>query len=220
MGGFFFGCIYGKIFNLLVDIYSKKMEKEILKQKLISEIKGRILMEENDAVNNLKKGTEPKVYKLSDKVIKMLNDRIKDEYYAHYLYRAAANWCNDVNYKKAAAFFEKDAMSELEHAQGLQKYMTDFNILPNFDKAETKFTFNNLADIIFQAYEFELKLMESYNKNSKDVFPDDLITFDFLQTYRNIQRESVVEFNDLINGLNLVDRNDKFQMLYFEQTYF
>lgn len=26
--------------------------------------------------------------------------------------------------------------------------------------------------------------------------------------------------NDLLNALNLVDYNDKFQVLYFEQTYF
>jgi hypothetical protein len=62
--------------------------------------------------------------------------------------------------------------------------------------------------------------MNSYNKDSHSVFQDDITTFDFLEEYRKIQRESVVEFNDLINGANLVDKTDKFQILYFEQTYF
>jgi ferritin len=62
--------------------------------------------------------------------------------------------------------------------------------------------------------------MKSYNKDSQDVFQEDLTTFDFLQQFREIQRESVVEFNDFINGANLVDKGDKFQILYFEQTYF
>ena len=59
-----------------------------------------------------------------------------------------------------------------------------------------------------------------YNSDSHDVFQDDLTTFDFLQQFRDIQRESVVEFNDLINASNLVDKKDKFQVLYFENTYF
>jgi ferritin len=98
--------------------------------------------------------------------------------------------------------------------------MTDFNILPEMSKPEPNHNFDNLIDIIQTAYEFELKLMKSYNENSHSVFQDDLTTFDFLQQFRDIQRESVVEFNDLINGSNLVNKKDKFQVLYFENTYF
>lgn len=178
------------------------------------------LKEQKSDENKPKSSGEPKIYKLSDKVVKILTDRIKDEYHAHYMYRAAANWCHDMNYKKAAAFFDADAMTELEHAQGIQKYMTDFNIIPSIPKAESTFSFSSLIDIIYQAYAFELELMNSYNKDSHTVFQDDITTFDFLEEYRKIQRESVVEFNDLINGANLVDKTDKFQILYFEQTYF
>jgi ferritin len=54
---------------------------------------------------------------------------------------------------------------------------------------------------------------------SSKLFASDLTTFDFLQEYRTGQKESVVEYNDLLNALELVDKNDKFQVLYFEQTY-
>jgi ferritin len=178
------------------------------------------LTEQKSDEEKQKSSGEPKIYKLSDKVVKILTDRIKDEYHAHYMYRAAANWCHDMNYKKAAAFFDADAITELEHAQGLQKYMTDFNIVPSIPKADSTFNFKGLIDIIYQAYTFELELMNSYNRDSHSVFQDDITTFDFLEEYRKIQRESVVEFNDLINGANLVDKTDKFQILYFEQTYF
>lgn len=170
--------------------------------------------------NKTSSNGEPKLYKLSDKVVKILNARIKDEYFAHGLYRAAANWCHDQNYPKAAAFFDADAKTELEHAEMIQKYMTDFNIIPNVEGNKEKFQFSNLLDIIHQAYEFELYLMKEYNKNSSEVFNDDLTTFDFLQQFRKIQQDSVVEFNDLINASNLVNKSDKFQVLYFEQTYF
>jgi hypothetical protein len=77
--------------------------------------------------------------KLNDKAISILTDRIRDEYTAHYFYRSAANWCKNVNYKKAAEFFENEA---------------------------------------------------------------------------------VIEYSDLLNALILVNHEDKFQVLYFEQTYF
>ena len=185
--------------------------------------KGRIV-EQEEGEEEEKKETkttgEPELYKLSPKVIEILTNRIKDEYYAHYLYRTAANWCQDMNYKKAAAFFEEDANKELEHAQTIQKYLADFNIVIKMPQSETSFEFDSLLDIIYKAYNFELELMKSYNKDSQDVFQEDLTTFDFLQQFREIQRESVVEFNDFINGANLVDKGDKFQILYFEQTYF
>lgn len=198
---------------------SSAIVNEILK-------KGRIVEAEEEQEDGgepkeeTKAKGEPELYKLSDKVVQILTDRIKDEYYAHYLYRTAANWCQDMNYKKAAAFFDADADTELEHAKTIQKYLADFNIVIKMPQSKTSFEFENLMDIIYQAYDFELELMKSYNKDSQDVFQEDLTTFDFLQQFREIQRESVVEFNDFINGANLVDKNDKFQILYFEQTYF
>ena len=195
--------------------------RDTLKDKFLQEIKKKnIVFEQETEEVDEKTSGEPKLYKLSDKVVSLLNARIKDEYYAHYLYRAAANWCHDMNYKKAAAFFDKDANTELEHAQALQKYMTDFNILPSFSKVDSNHSFENLVDIIYKAYDFELYLMKAYNKDSHSVFEDDITTFDFLQQFREIQRESVVEFNDLINAANLVDKNNKFEILYFENTYF
>lgn len=192
------------------------MEKVLLtKEQLFKTIK---INEQSSDSAKSDKGI--KLYKLSDKVVKILTDRLKDEYYAHFLYRDAANWCHDKNYKKAAKFFDDDAKTELEHAEILQKYMTDFNIIPTIPKSETKHQFDNLIDIIYQAYQFELDLMKSYTKDSHSVFQDDLTTFDFLQQFRDIQRDSVVEFNDLINASNLVDKKDKFQVLYFEQNYF
>jgi len=162
----------------------------------------------------------PKLYMLSDKTINILTNRLADEYTAHYYYRAAANWCNDMNYKKASVFFTTEANTELQHAEGLQKYMTDFNIIPEIPAVDTNFEFENLVDVIYGAYSMELGLMKAYNKDSQLVFGDDITTFDFLTAYREGQKNSVVEYNDLINALELIDKNDKFQVLYFEQTYF
>ena len=189
----------------------------LTKEQLFKTIR---LAEQKSEETDVKTNSGLKIYKLSEKTINILTDRLKDEYGAHYYYRAAANWCNDANYKKAGVFFENEAKDELEHAAMLQKYMTDFNIIPVIPQAEIKHTFSGLIDIVNGAYKMELGLMMAYNKNSQDLFSEDITTFDVLTKLRKIQKGAVVEYNDLINGYELIDKNDKFQVLYFEQTYF
>lgn len=174
----------------------------------------------NESENNVSKNTKVNLYKLDTKTIKILTDRIKDEYLAHYYYRAAANWCQDMNYKKAAEFFKNEAEDELQHAQGIQEYMVDFNVIPEIPQASTNHKFDNLIDIVIGAYKIELALMKEYNKDSQELFTTDITTFDFLTKYREFQKGAVVEYNDLINASELIDKTDKFQVLYFEQTYF
>jgi ferritin len=125
-----------------------------------------------------------------------------------------------MNYKKAAEFFKNEADDELVHAKQLQEYMVDFNVQPDIPQAQTTHSFSNLIDIVQGAYKMELDLMMKYNKSSQAVFVEDLTTFDFLTEFREIQKGAVVEYNDLINASNLVDKTDKFQVLYFENTYF
>lgn len=197
--------------------FKDRLFEEVKKRGLISEQSKEIIVESD---NNLSKVSEVKLYKLNAKTIKILTDRIKDEYTAHYYYRAASNWCQDMNYKKAAEFFKNEAVDELTHAQKLQEYMTDFNIIPEIPQAPVKHSFSNLIDIIHGAYKMELALMKDYNKDSQDVFSTDITTFDFLTEFREIQKGAVIEYNDLINATNLVNKKDKFQVLYFEQTYF
>jgi ferritin len=198
------------------------MGEDTLKDKFIDNIK------KMDSSKETKEDTKPaevkigkvELYKLDSKTIQILTDRIKDEYIAHYYYRAAANWCQDKNYKKAFDFFVAEADDELVHAKGLQEYMADFNIIAQIPQAPTSHSFDSLVDIIYGAYAVELALMKEYNKNSQELFASDITTFDFLKKYRKFQKDAVVEYNDFINAIDLIDKTDKFQVLYFEQTYF
>ena len=108
---------------------------EITKKDLLNGLTSKMNPVTEAADNNLSKVGDIKLYKLDQKTIGILTDRIKDEYIAHYYYRAAANWCQDKNYKKAAEFFTAEAINELTHAQGIQEYMTGFNIIPEIPQA-------------------------------------------------------------------------------------
>jgi ferritin len=150
----------------------------------------------------------------------ILDERIGDEYTAHYFYRNAANWCKNANYKKAAEFFEAEANSELEHAKGLQDYLTQWNLLPAIPSAPTKKSFESLIDIINGAYEMEYGLLEKYSGNQVESFKEHPATFNFIQKYVDIQNGAVGEYSDLLNALNLIDVNNKLDVLYFENKYF
>lgn len=165
--------------------------------------------------------TQPRTPKeLAPKIVEMLNSRLKDEYTAHYFYRNAANWCDDANYKKATAFFTQEAANELEHAQKLQKYIVSWNVIPTMPAVKPAINFADLVDIINKAYVLEYDLFTKYNADSVSIMSEDITTFDFLRELREGQYDSVVEYSDLLNALNLIDSNDKYQILYFEQTYF
>lgn len=159
--------------------------------------------------------------KLNEAIVTLLTDRIKDEYTAHYYYRNAANWCKDANYVKAAAFFEAEAVNELEHAKMLQDYITSWNVVPMIPSTTPDSTkFDNLIEIVNGGYKLEYNLLVDYNDISSKLFTIDLTTFDFLQQFRKIQNESVAEYSDLLNAANLINVNNKFEVLYFENKYF
>lgn len=157
---------------------------------------------------------------LPDSVVATLNSRIGDEYAAYFLYRNAANWCKEVNYRKAAAFFENEAANELGHSKDLQDYLTQWNIIPSIPQSQTQHQFESLIDIINKAYTMEYSLLQKYSEDQKSLLDSHPATFNFIQKFVDIQTAEVAEYADLLNGAMLVDHTDKFQVLYFEQTYF
>ena len=86
--------------------------------------------------------------KLNPEVVTLLNQRLEDEYTAHYFYRNASNWCNDKAYLKAGAFFAAEAASELTHAEKLQSYMVGWNVTPFIPPVKMIPSFTTLIDIV------------------------------------------------------------------------
>ena len=157
---------------------------------------------------------------LRSEVLNLLNIRIGDEYAAHYFYRSAANWCHNMSYKKAGSFFDDEANNELAHALKLQEYIVQWDGFPEIPQVPSIHKFENLAEIVVRAYDMEFGLFTKYMENSKTVFNLDLATFDFLQFFRTEQTAAVAEYADLLNALQLINPENNFELLYFENQYF
>lgn len=161
-----------------------------------------------------------KPIQLPKAVVELIVPRIKDEYTAFYFYRAAANWCRDKAFFKAAEFFENEAVAETEHAKKLQDYVVDWNVLPDLSIIPAPPMFSSLIDVIEKSYDLEYDLYEKYEDISMKIFEfPDLCTFDFLQHFRTIQRESVAEYSDMLNMLEGVEPT-KTNLLLLEKKLF
>jgi ferritin len=107
---------------------------------------------------------------LSKEVVSLLTPRIGNEYQAFYHYTAASNWCKNVGYEKAAEFFANEAKDELEHANGLQKYLVDWNVTPNLPNiAQPDVQFTDLYQVIEKSYNLEYSLYEEYEDTSMKI---------------------------------------------------
>lgn len=164
------------------------------------------------------KAMNPK--ELNNNSAAIINARLVDEYTAHFFYRIASNWCKGVGYNNAAAFFEKEAASELGHAEKLQKYLVDWNVTPIMPSVKPNIQFNGLIDIVNKAYALEYDLFTKYNADSLKVFQSDITTFDVLTEFREIQNESVIEYSDLLNAAQLIDPTNLLDIIHYEEIYF
>ena len=158
--------------------------------------------------------------KLPSAIAGLLIDRLGDEYAAHYYYRQVTNYCENVGYLKAAEYFKGEAEDELKHAEGIQKYLTDWNVQPALAPVEPPQKVIGLVDAIEKAYQMEYDLYEAYEKISGEILTKDLCTFDFLQQYRTIQRMAVAEYSTFLNQLETIDQNDKNWVYEFEKRAF
>lgn len=158
---------------------------------------------------------------LPTEVISLLQDRHADEMNAFYAYRAMSNWCQNVGFFKAAAYYAAESQDELSHAKGIEEFLVNWNVTPVLPSIEIpSFTFTNLATTIEEAYKMEYDLYEKYEATSNRILSiGDTCVFDFLAKYRTIQTQSVAEQSDKINMLNGVN-TDKFSMLLLEENLF
>lgn len=154
---------------------------------------------------------------LPKQIVDRLEERINDEYTAHYFYRNAANYCENIGYIAAASFFSKEADSELEHAKKVQKFLLDWNIQPNLKGIASPESFSNLVDIIEKGYIIEYDLLQSYNEDAVFFLEQkNISSFNLAISFVEHQTESVAEFATLKDKLELIDTKDKSWLYQFQ----
>jgi ferritin len=159
--------------------------------------------------------------KLSKSALKMLSERHKDEYTAHYTYRYRSQCLKGKGFLIAAAYYEKEAQDELSHAKMLEDYAAQWNVELMFMGIDEPSEVDKLDEIIIDSYRLEYDLLGAYKSTAMQCFEDgELEHFNFLQQFVNIQNKSVGEYADKINMLNLFDNSDPSWLFQMEEKLF
>lgn len=160
--------------------------------------------------------------KLDQEVVDVLLPLLKKELSHFYMYRSVTNWCNNVGFMKAGAYFAEESAEESGHAKKIENYLVDWNITPLLPVIDVPaLEFINLGDVISYVYTKEYELYADYEEASMKIFDiGDLSVFDFLQDFRKTQKEAVTLYSDMLNKLEGVDVANKFQMLMLEEKLF
>lgn len=145
----------------------------------------------------------------------ILNKAIASELYASNFYRHLAAQMQRLGYFGAAAFFSREAASELEHFQLHVDYINDrgsvakIPVVPAMTEAVT-----SLGDAIEQALETELQLGNDYQTWYSSC--GCVTTQQFLLQFLEIQRKSAGEYGDLQSRLARVG-DDQCGILLIDQ---
>lgn len=159
--------------------------------------------------------------RIDEKIISLLNDRIKGEYYSAYLYYSISNWCDCYGFKKAKEKFRNYGDEELTHARKIEDFVNDKNgkvILQSIPKPPTEF--KSLLDVVIKSYEHECTITDAYNKLSLALVDKCSVCFDFLIWFVNEQQEEEAKFGDIItiaNSMGITDETKGIEIFKLEE---
>lgn len=158
---------------------------------------------------------------LPEKVVAQLLPRLKDEMDAFYFYRSAYNWCQNGGFRYAAKFFNEESADELKHARMIEKFLTDWNVMPVLPALTLpEKDFAGLIDIIEKAYEIEYDLYESYEKTAEFMLKEDICTFKLTQDLLAIQQKSIAQYSDFLNQAAVVNVSNGLDLYILEKRLF
>lgn len=139
---------------------------------------------------------------LPEKCIQILKARTSDEQQAFFFYISAMAWCRLNGYDRSSKYFEVEAHDEQYHYKNIVNFLADWNVNVSYEPpANPVKNFASLQDVFEQAYKMELKLLGQYDEDSRAVFLQSQMVYQFLMEYISIQRYSVTKANEYLKKL-------------------
>lgn len=141
---------------------------------------------------------------ISEKIIQLLQYRIKQEEQSSRIYKAMSSWLNLNGYLGASKLWQKYSDEELKHAGWATGYLLDLNILPvTPSQEEPELEFTGLPQIIALSMKHELEITEQCEDLAKACLNGlDLKTFGLAQKYVAEQIEEIVKIQTWIDKLD------------------
>ncbi|HHM20566.1 MAG TPA: ferritin [Bacteroidetes bacterium] len=152
---------------------------------------------------------------ISKKMEAALNEQIKLEGYASFLYLSMAVWCDQQGLNGCHQFLMRQADEERTHMMKIFEYLAEvdgFALTPGIN--EPPHHFESVQALFKMVYAHEQKVTKSINSLIALASQEnDYSTESFLQWYVNEQREEEALMRNVLDRINLI--GDGPQSLYF-----
>jgi len=154
--------------------------------------------------------------RLSEKIVKMLNEQIKNELESSQIYRAMSCWCDDEGLIKASKYYFKSAQEELVHMDKIYEYLFDKNckaVTPACN--EVKNSYKDIRTVVEESLNHEIQVTKNWNNIANTALSEkDNDTYALTQWYLKEQIEEENKFRDLIYLIRLDTPRWKIEELF------
>jgi ferritin len=152
---------------------------------------------------------------ISKEIERALNDQIRLEGNASYLYLAMAAWCDAQGLEGCKNFLRTQSDEERFHMIKIFNYLSEVDgraISPGIDQPQKDF--ESVKNLFEMLYEHEQKVTQSIHDLVDMAYKEkDYTTLNFLQWYVEEQREEEDLARTILDKINLI--GDSPQSLYF-----
>ena len=143
---------------------------------------------------------------ISKKLEKALNEQIKLEAEASFMYLSMASWCEQQSLNGCAKFFYEQADEEREHMLKIFRYVNDVEghaLTPAIKQPATQY--ESIVDVCKKALAGEQYVTKAIHKLSELAATDkDYATYNFVQFFVDEQREGELTFINILDKIKLI----------------
>lgn len=143
---------------------------------------------------------------ISEKMTAKLNQQIKLEGYASFLYLSMASWCDKEGLEGCAEFLHRQSDEEREHMLKIFHYLSEVDghaLAPEIPQPPHEF--ESVQALFQQVYQHEQKVTKAINELvAQATLANDYSTISFLQWYIEEQREEENLMRTILDKIKLI----------------
>ena len=149
--------------------------------------------------------------RLTQPIIDILNQQIKNELESSQIYRGMSTWLDDKGYNEMSKYFFKSGQEELVHMDKIYNYLFDKNCKPIVPVVgQVKQEFKDVREVLEESLKHEIFITEALEKIANlSISEKDNTTYQFIQWFLN---ENVEEENKWKEILFKIDDMPKYQI--------
>lgn len=138
--------------------------------------------------------------RLSNSIVSILNEQIKNELESSQIYRSISCWLDNAGWINASKYYKKSAQEELQHMEKIYDYLFEKNCKAKTPACnEVKNSYKDIVEILNDSLEHEMNITKNWNDIADQALKEkDNDTYALSQWFLKEQVEEEDRFRNLI----------------------